>query len=91
MVHRLDKDIEIKQIENSKTLLKCPTCNRDNQRGKLLTNVIETGEEDCGNGNSFSWSVGYETVQCCGCETVFSDKPLQTPKTSITTTMKTVK
>jgi hypothetical protein len=71
MAHRCDKDIAIKQIENSKIYLKCPTCDRVDQCGELLTKVVETGQEDCGNGNSISWGVGYETVKCCGCENVF--------------------
>ncbi|MGK5080286.1 DUF4145 domain-containing protein, partial [Janthinobacterium sp. HLX7-2] len=64
-------EIKVKEIEDSKIYLKCPTCDRDNQRGELLANVVKNGEDDCGHGNSISWGLRYETVKCCGCENVF--------------------
>lgn len=71
MVNTCDVEIKVKEIEDIKIYLKCPTCERDNQRGELLTSVSKTGEEDCGHGNSISWGLRYETVKCCGCESVF--------------------
>lgn len=71
MVNACAVEIKVKEIEDSKVYLKCPTCERENQRGEILASVVTNGDEDCGHGNSISWSVRYETVKCCGCETVF--------------------
>lgn len=63
----IEKDDELK---DSKIYIKCHTCKRDYQSAEVLTRVLK---KDWTDDDEFPMSRGgrYETVKCCGCESVF--------------------
>lgn len=47
----------------------CKECGRDTKH-QVVTEFVENGSQDAGNGNSVDWHVEYQVIQCLGCEDI---------------------